>query len=76
MEWISVEDRLPENYSDCLIYKAVPFEKKDSRKRIELSYYIQEYGFYMYGNKRRVTHWMPLPEPPKESEEKDEKDKF
>ena len=63
MEWISVKDRLPEEKVNCIVhykhaycdyddYWAIGFCFYDGEKfRIDLSY--------------KVTHWMPLPQPPK-----------
>ena len=60
-EWISVEDRLPEG--NCLVY----LEKKESFHRIHTACYggsvtiiAGRFDFDM----PKVTHWMPLPEPP------------
>ena len=61
-EWISVKDRLPQNYESRQMYI------------ISNSGFVT-FGFY-YSNKKtwsdgkyditsQVTHWMPLPQPPK-----------
>lgn len=51
--WISVEDRLPEKMGElCLVYR--------KSGDINLSVYFNHY--WNYGD---VTHWMPIPEPPK-----------
>ena len=63
-EWISVEDRLPNIPTfDILIY----------RKRLDGTYEITLGGYFKSGFKTslfesfpHVTHWMPLPAPPKE----------
>ena len=71
MEWISVEDRLPED--DKL--KVVRYGYKNGRNLgIDLSrYYLpanqidKKYWCFDFLNTQntKVTHWMPLPEPPK-----------
>lgn len=60
-EWISVEDRLPVDMGTVLIahkggvsfgwYNGAYWEKGAATKHREI---------------KTVTHWMPLPEPPKE----------
>ena len=60
-EWISVKDRLPEDYETVLVYDG---------DFVQPSSFHGKYGFWttdcyeadsIYG----ATHWMPLPEPPK-----------
>jgi len=66
VEWVSVEDGLPEESQDVLIsYKTI-----DGKRYIYTGFYFlgiwhfaeqgEEIGF-----QRKVTHWMPLPAPPK-----------
>ena len=55
MEWISVEDRLPEAEGCYWCY--LPNGKYIQQVVIM---YWPDYGF----NSGYVTHWMPLPEPP------------
>ncbi len=67
-QWISVKDRLPENISDVLILS----KEKESC----VGYYrSSDNDWNMYNpccsfhmELHGVTHWMPLPEPPKEEE--------
>jgi hypothetical protein len=67
--WISVEDELPpaddrDNDSDvCLIV--------EEDGNFDIGYYNQmdETWFTCDGGIRAVTHWMPLPEPPKKGEQ-------
>ena len=63
-EWISVKDRLPEGWvlSFCR-GKAVDVLKYDS----QMQCWDSQYPKHCYRS-GYVTHWMPLPEPPKEDE--------
>ena len=56
-KWIPVTERLPDKPMKCLVYT-----KRGDCGGYDISYYNQ--GFYsQYAN---VTHWMPLPQLPKE----------
>lgn len=70
--WISVKDRLPENNVRVLVCS----NNGDKDSAIAITHYTQKkYGFniegwnepwqYFFYN-HDITHWMPLPEPPKE----------
>ena len=62
--WISVEERLPERWKHCLLrFK----NKNDSWGGIELGYLASD-GKTWSDENHTITHWMPLPEPPKEVE--------
>ena len=58
--WVSVKDRLPEDYQRVLCL----FESGT----MEVSFRASVKGFCYEGFKQtgKVTHWIPLPEPPKE----------
>ena len=60
-EWISVDERLPENGTKCLVYT----NRGEWLDKIEITHYNE--GFYI--KYCVVTHWMPLPEPPKKGGE-------
>lgn len=75
MEWISVKDRLPDENGAYLVYApryrggsssgldcvdGVMFARWKKRWSIEVGYYKRP---------GCVTHWMPLPQPPKEDAE-------
>lgn len=61
--WISVEERLPEDYEDVVIIM-----RNGASSWYRVAY--REYGGWSFGGGRRVpdevTHWMSLPKPPKE----------
>jgi hypothetical protein len=50
-EWISVKERTPERMQKVLTYH--------KRGKIRLHYWIE-------ADREDFTHWMPLPEPPKD----------
>jgi len=61
-EWISVKDRLPEIWKDYLV--------TDGGACMVAEFMIesQEWNFFgiSWWSNGHVTHWMPLPEPPKQ----------
>ena len=68
-EWISVNDRLPGEYKDVLIYGEKVLDKP------LVGHYIPEWEHIrwiamsrdgrLYFYDKAITHWMPLPELPK-----------
>ena len=64
-DWISVEDRLPEG--DCLVF----IQKDDVHPMHTASYHpnVTIIGGLFAFDRDPVTHWMPLPEPPKRTEQ-------
>ena len=71
-EWISVKDKLPPHNHDVLVYRP------DMAMKILVDNYYGYYGeddaewhegWAKYGkdihNNPLITHWMPLPQPPK-----------
>lgn len=75
--WISVEDDLPCNHKELMEneYKTkkvlvVMRSDKSSSKNIEICYMTNQYSsignwYWINTLKTHVTHWMPLPELPK-----------
>lgn len=57
-EWISVKDRLPRGMQNVLMFI-------DCRG-VMIGYYSPIDGLWSYDGWMPVTHWMPLPKPPKE----------
>ena len=66
--WISVNDRLPEEEGDVLVW--IVDGKPDGIHHLESEYIANwEYGNFYDGDWNvinGITHWQPLPEPPKE----------
>ena len=71
--WISVEERLPENDANVLVYA---IGNNENSCIAMTSYTHNLHGFHIEGwrspwqyffHEHKITHWMPLPEPPKES---------
>ena len=63
MEWISVSDRLPEDGIRVLTYadnSAMFVASRDD------GWYVDTGEYYYSSPFTNITHWMPLPEPPKE----------
>lgn len=68
-EWISVKDRLPKKNKNVLIYRGnhigdmmyVYTYKGNSE-------WEDEYGYWSRTDEEGITHWMHLPEPPREKE--------
>ena len=56
-KWIPVTERLPEKEKRVVAYKGYSF----LAKIVGNQWFDVEWNCYRYG----VTHWMPLPEPPK-----------
>lgn len=72
-EWISVKDRLPESDNDTLLLlvKCSAEEKPNGALFIDTdSFYVDDGYFRFWGVQKNhtVTHWMPLPEPPHDTE--------
>ena len=65
MEWISVEDRLPENTGWYLVYH-------HNGKMGQCKFYTNPNEWWYEGtscHKTRCTHWQSLPAPPEEEGE-------
>lgn len=64
--WISADDRVPES-SDTYIVCC----KEQDLKHVTFAKFYKKLGYWELKGSRtfwKVTHWMPLPEPPKESD--------
>lgn len=60
-KWIPVTEQLPKNFERVLVCREGGI--------VEQGYRDVNGWWKVYGTRtKRVTHWMPLPEPPKEEE--------
>lgn len=69
-KWISVSDELPEEHGNYLAYTPRSFPK-NSRCQVVEFYKTEDYqGWYDEYDEALsdVTHWQPLPDPPKQKE--------
>ena len=68
-EWISVKDRLPEEEGWYLVYTTPNREHKSINKAMFCKGYawgnFESYWRGAGGHWANVTHWMPMPNPPK-----------
>lgn len=62
-EWISVNDRLPEEKVNCIVHYKHAYCDNDDYWAIGTCFYDGEK--FQIGLAYKVTHWMPMPQPPK-----------
>ena len=61
MEWVSVKERLPDIGAPVIVCR----EQDKGRFVVEQGYRRLNGFWKVFGaNTKRVTHWMPMPEPP------------
>lgn len=64
--WISVDERTPETSGTYIVCC-----KEQDLKHVTFAKFYKKLGYWELKGSRtfwKVTHWMPLPEPPKESD--------
>ena len=67
MNWISVEDKLPDDKTIyCLVYVTNHYLKESFPTVARFNHETDEWSWVGH---TKVTHWMPLPEPPASKEE-------
>ena len=64
-EWISVDERLPQEDGPYLAHIKLPHLAFEKLTVIATIMYGKNHGFYKETENDIVTHWMPLPEAPK-----------
>ncbi len=62
-QWISVADRLPSVEEDVLVLT----KSKSGSVNVDKGYFAADLGRFVHRGSAKITHWMPLPEPPKEA---------
>ena len=62
-EWISVKERLPQEKVDCIVHYKHAYCDNDDYWAIGICFYDGEK--FQFDQAYKVTHWMPLPQPPK-----------
>ncbi len=65
-KWISVEDRLPDEHKSVIVYVTRFNYYSDY---VDMSFRQDGEWKSNTGYWKAITHWMPLPPPPKESKE-------
>ena len=66
-EWISVDDRLPEEKVNCIVYYRHAYCDNDDYWAIGICFYDGEK--FQMDLLYKITHWQYLPQPPKGCEE-------
>ena len=67
-KWIPVSERLPENFGEYIVTVQEETGKLYSDYADYYPYHKKWRTVLFLGVRDKVTHWMPLPEPPKEGE--------
>ena len=62
-KWISVDDELPEEKVDCIVHYKHAYCDNDDYWAIGICFYDGEK--FQINPAYKVTHWMPMPLPPK-----------
>ena len=62
-EWISVDERLPEEKVNCIVHYKHAYCNNDGYWAIGFCFYDGEK--FQFDQAYKVTHWMPIPQPPK-----------
>ena len=62
-KWISVDDRLPEEKVNCIVHYKHAYCDNDNYFETGICFYDGEK--FRIDCAYKVTHWMPMPQPPK-----------
>jgi hypothetical protein len=65
--WIPVSERLPDTFGTFLVAVRIPTRKRTYSDSADFDPFTKKWTPSLFwGKGMNVTHWMPLPEPPKE----------
>lgn len=65
-EWVSVEGKLPTKNEDVLVYRGGHIGNlMNVYTYLDNDEWEDEHGYWSRTKDEGITHWMPLPEPPK-----------
>ena len=67
-QWISVNDRLPEKEQKVLVFYKAIGEKNRIHNDVIATNWRKSNGDFIPVRDYEITHWMPLPEPPKDGD--------
>ena len=68
-KWIPVTERLPDTFGTFIVAVRIPTRKRTYSDSADFDPFAKKWTPSLYwGKGMNVTHWMPLPEPPKEDE--------
>lgn len=67
-KWINVKDGLPENQQEVIVYRGHHSGLMNVYTYIGNNEWEDDYGYWGRTNDEGITHWMPLPVPPKTEE--------
>ena len=62
-DWVSVKERLPQEKVDCIVHYKHAYCDNDDYWAIGMCFYDGEK--FQFDPAYKVTHWMPMPQPPK-----------
>jgi hypothetical protein len=68
-EWVDVDNKLPDEKMNCLVHYVHSYSNNDGFYAMGLVFY-NGVSFQFDNISYRITHWMPLPEPPRTPKER------
>ena len=66
--WIPVSERFPDTFGTFIVAVCIPTRKRTYSDSADFDPFAKKWTPSLFwGKGMNVTHWMPLPEPPKEN---------